>query len=57
VLSLSLGISAGGDSEDPNRKRKHSQISPIKWIAKDDPEPVSGEGCSLHVHFYHSLCY
>ena len=45
-----LGVSASGDSEDAGRKRKHSQISPIKWIAKDEPEPVAGWLVVLDVH-------
>lgn len=32
---LSSGMNASGDSDDVGRKRKHSQISPIKWTASD----------------------
>ena len=33
-----VDIAAGGDSEEQNRKRKHHEISPIKWSSADTAE-------------------
>ena len=41
---LSLEAKAGGDADDSTRKRRHSQISPIKWTAMDSDVPPPGVG-------------
>jgi hypothetical protein len=36
-LFVCLNAAGGSDSDETNRKRKHSQISPIRWTPLDEP--------------------